>query len=269
MEEQASDNGQPSAVRLRVRLASALASKNTEEPFRVGDRDAVVISPHDAPLEDNPWTIFKVRDFSTKDAAEAFGIKLVRSLQVVSVKHRLGIDTGENRATSIFGQIVAGWYAERGLEMHPNIHGLYVHPDKPNLAFPSISATAKTKISHDIFLSAVADAFNNIQDPNHITSLNSVLLFNDALLQTDEVGRLALSIAAVEALGHKEIWSASQVQALKRLVDAAEQDQELSPPEREEIAGAVRRSYKIGVMESIRRVLTRLNLEVLKKPWEN
>jgi hypothetical protein len=92
---------------------------------------------------------------------------------------------------------------------------------------------------------------------------------NYALTRSDPVAMIVFAVSAVEMLGQEEQWSEAQIQLLAQLADAAEKCSSNSIDERREVAEAIRRNFhKLSLRQGVIRLLVSLNLNLLKKKWD-
>lgn len=255
-------------VRLRVRLATALNVQDAKLVFSVGNREALVLSPDmEQPLANDKWTIIRVPGFDSPEQAESFGERLEKTVQIASLKCRLGVDAGERRATTGFGKIIVDQMKEHGVDVHPNVHGLYIYPSSPNARFTNVNMTLESHVQPAPFISELTNIFSALPT-TELKTYDAVRMMNDALTHREAVAQLALAIAAVEFLAQGQDWTPSQKEALQRLTDHALADAHLSASEVTEIADAIGRSMqRMGIGQGVRRLLKTLNLDYLKKEW--
>jgi hypothetical protein len=77
-------------------------------------------------------------------------------------------------------------------------------------------------------------------------------------------------VSAVESLGQDESWSQEQEQLLRELASAAEQYAIGTEADRREVADAIRKSlHRLTLRQGVFRLLNRLGLDHLKKPWDD
>ncbi len=97
-----------------------------------------------------------------------------------------------------------------------------------------------------------------------------ILLLNYTLLRPESVAQIVFAVSAVESLGQDESWSKDQKQLLREIAAAAEQSATGTDAERQEVADAIRKSlHRLTLRQGVFRLLDRLGLQQLKKPWED
>ncbi len=264
------NEGQGFIVRLRVRLAKALNVEEAKLAFSVGGCEAVVLSPDmKQPLARDEWAIIRVPGFDDQEQAEAFGSRLETTVQIASLKCRLGVDAGERRATARFGQIVVDHMKEHGVNIHPNVHGLYTYSNSSNVAFPDMKLTTMVRTQPEPFISEITSIFSALPAAE-LKTYDAVRLMNDALTHSEAVAQVLLALAAVEFLTQGEKWTTAQQNALRRLAAEIKTDPNISASEGDEIADAITRSmHRMGVRQGARRLFANLNLEYLKRIGTN
>ncbi len=150
-------------LRLRVRLAKAFNSSATSRTLTVAGREVTILSQErDQPLSDTTWIVLRVGGLISEEQAWGFGRRLRDLAEFAGLCCRLGIDVGEDRATSGMSEAFA---RERGLiapdeRLAPNIHGLAVLPDDDKTRIPIFKATGTVRANPEQFLSALAELGN-------------------------------------------------------------------------------------------------------------
>ena len=97
-----------------------------------------------------------------------------------------------------------------------------------------------------------------------------ILLLNYTLLRPESVAQIVFAVSAVESLGQDESWSKDQKQLLREIAAAAEQSATGTDAERQEVADAIRKSlHRLTLRQGVFRLLDRLSLQHLKKPWDD
>ncbi len=89
-------------------------------------------------------------------------------------------------------------------------------------------------------------------------------------MRSDPVAQVVFSVSAVESLGQDQTWTTTQKQLLRELSRAAEQSDLATAAERLEVAEAIRKSlHRLTLRQGVFRLLDRLGLADLKKPWDD
>ena len=133
----------PWTVRYRVRVSKPLTSDATELTLVIGGREALVSGEGNKPLKESNWLTLNIHGLENEDAAREFGRRVALALLLAGARQDVGIDAGENRATSGFGKIVADEVAEQGGKLLPNVHGLFIYEREGNEVFFHLSANAR------------------------------------------------------------------------------------------------------------------------------
>ena len=127
--------------------------------------------------------------------------------------------------------------------------------------------TLAVRTQPEPFISEITSVFSALPAAE-LKTYDAVRMMNDALTHGEAVAQLALAIAAVEFLARGQDWMPSQKEALQRLVNHAQADAHLSKSDADEIVDAIARSMqRMGVGQGVRRLLSNLNLDYLKKEW--
>lgn len=255
-------------VRLRVLMGKSLTSDQTVLRVAVDGQNVEIKSQKvDEPLRHAKWVLFISGGFTSEPAARLFGERLKSIVSIAGVCTRNGIDVGEDRATS---QMSQDWAREVGLigqddRMHPNVHGLLIHPDDGLSRFLNIHGSGVVTSDPVSFLGAIEELGRAVPLPS-VTASAAVRILNLALKSAEPLTQVVLAISVVEALGQDEKWTENQKEMLSGLARSAEKDESV---EGKEVADAVRRGmHRIGLRQGVLRVLSRLGLEDLKKDWD-
>lgn len=257
-------------ARIRFRVSKKLNIADSKYPIRVAGRDALLQAPTDGTLiQDSEWLVINTCGFANDADAHLFGRNLQASLHLASAVTRLGLDPGQDLPTSALTQHVKQHIAETtGVEVRNNVHGLDVFVDDPNVVIFSFQATGVVRAGPDPFLSHAAELHSEVGRMTD-EARDVVLLLNFALMRPEPVAQIVFCISAVEMLGQQEQWSEVQKAMLKQLAGSAQGIALGSEHERSEVADAIRRSlHRISLRQGVFRLLDRLNLSHLRKPWD-
>jgi hypothetical protein len=128
-------------IRLRARIAKGLTTEATSLHVVVANNDVTITSQNkEDPLNIAKWIVLNARGFTTEEAAQYFGTRLCRALQLAALSSRLGVDVGENKPTSWMSEDLARSIAlKEHQRVAPNVHGLAILPDDDNTRFPMIN----------------------------------------------------------------------------------------------------------------------------------
>lgn len=258
-------------TRLRFRVQKRINIDANEHRLTIAGR-AVVLTPPtpDVTIADSEWLILNARGFTTENEARQFGTKLKTALEISAVASRVGVDAGRDLATSGLGRTVKEQILQNtGGDVRDNIHGLDVFPDSPNTRIFNFSATGTVRASAEPFLSDLNDLVEGAAAPSRRIS-DVVLLLNYALMRPEPVAQIVFAVSAVESLGQDEAWTPDQQALLRELAKAAEPSSTGTAAERQEVGDAIRKSlHRLTLRQGVFRLLNRLGLEDLKKPWDD
>ena len=208
--------------------------------------------------------------FTSENEAREFGRKLKAALEVSAVAARVGVDAGQDLATSALAKSVKKKIKnETGAHMRDNVHGLDVFPDLPNTHIFSATGTGSALVSPEPFLTDL-DALHQSDPAPSQRIADVILLLNYALMRPEPVAQIVFAVSAVEALGQDETWTDNQTILLKELAAAAVNSSTGTDAERQEVADAIRKGlHRLSLRQGVFRLLDRLNLAHLKKPWDD
>lgn len=258
-------------TRLRFRLQKRINIDADEHSLTVSGR-AVVLTPPmpDVKIADSEWLILNARGFTTENEARQFGTTLKTALELSAVACRIGVDAGRDLASSGLGRTVREQILQNtGADVRDNVHGLDVFPDKPNTRIFNLSATGTVRASAEPFLSDLNELVESAAAPSRRIS-DVVLLLNYALMRPEPVAQIVFAVSAVESLGQDEAWTPDQQALLHELADAAEHTSTGTALERQEVGEAIRKSlHRLTLRQGVFRLLDRLGLAHLKKPWDD
>lgn len=258
-------------ARLRFRVTKKLNIADAKRTLTIADREVVLSTPEDAkPIKESEWLVLNTRGFSTEAEARQFGHKLRAALEVSSVATRLGVDPGRDLPTSGVGQIVRQAAKDQfGIHLRDNVHGLDVFPDNPNTAIIAFHGTGSVLAGADEFLAGLGELHDTVSGISQ-RAADVVLLLNFALMRPEPVAQIVFAVSAVEMLGQDETWSADQKRLLNELAQTAMHCTTGSDAERREVADAITKSlHRITLRQGVFRLLDRLGLAHLKKPWDD
>ncbi len=260
-------------VRLRFRVQKKLNIGDAKQTLAIGGRDVVLSglpNPKDSkPIKECQWLVLNTRGFSSEEEARDFGQKLRVALEVSSVGTRLGVDPGRDLATCAFSQSIHQMLKEQfGCTLRSNVHGLDVFADDPNVVIFSSEAQASVTANPDDFVAGLAELHATAATiPQRVADV--VLLLNFALMRSEPVAQIVFAVSAVEMLGQEETWSENQKRLLRDLARAATQSSIGSEEECHEVSESILRSlHRLTLRQGVFRLLDRLGLAHLKRPWD-
>lgn len=237
--------------------------------MKIAGRDVRLSVPTEQKICDSDWLVMNARGFASEEEARTFGAKLKAALDVSSVASRVGVDTGRDLATASLGSMVRETIQrDTGADVRPNIHGLDVFIDDPKTRILSINGTGTVRVSPDPLLGDLDELHRNSPAISQRVA-DVILLLNYALLQPQPVAQIVFAVSAVESLGQDETWTANQKTLLTELSAAAKKSETGSEAERDEVSDAIRKSlHRLTLRQGVFRLLDRLGLAHLKKPWD-
>src|ERR1019366_706273 len=109
------DEGQTWRVRVRFRLGSKLTIAETKREIVIAGRTATLSSSQaDIPISESDWLVINALGFQTEEAGRKFGHQIKSALDVSAVATKIGVDTGLDLPTAMFGKVVVDAMAQQG-----------------------------------------------------------------------------------------------------------------------------------------------------------
>lgn len=257
-------------ARIRFRVAKKLNITDSKYPFVVAGRETLLQAPSEETLiQDSEWLVINTRGFAGEDDARNFGRNLQMALHLASAVTRLGLDPGQDIPTTALAQHIKLQIAESsGAKIRDNVHGLDVFVDDPNVTIFSFQGAGVVLANPELFLTYAAELHSAASGMTE-EARDIVLLLNFALMRPEPVAQIIFSISAVEMLGQEEQWSDTQKTMLKQLAGSVQGMTFGSELERGEVVDAIQRAvHRISLRQGVFRLLNRLNLSHLRKPWD-
>lgn len=256
-------------ARIRFRTAKKLQVIENDYSFTVAGRNALLQPQNDkVAIQDSEWLVVNTRGFADEAAARVFGRNLRTSLHLASAVTRLGLDPGIDLPTSsLSDQIKKNITDKTGAKYRDNVHGLDIFIDDPNVRIFSIQATGTVRENPEPFLSLAATLHDAAEGLSK-EARDVILLLNYALMRPEPVAQIIFCISAVEMLGQKEQWSDTQKLILKTSAKYALSLQIGSKEERQAVSDAIVRGvHPVSLRQGVFRLLDRLGIGTLRKPW--
>jgi hypothetical protein len=245
-------------VRYRFRVSKPLTSDATELTLVIGGREALVSAEGNQPLKESNWLTLNIHGLENEDGAREFGRRVALAVLLAGARQDVGIDAGENRATSGFGKIVADAVAEQGGKLLQNVHGLFVYEREGNEVFFHLNASARVTMDPSMFLNGMASSFDETSGlgEREETALALIAL---SKIAREPLAEAALCISAVEFISTDTPWTPAQLELLTKLQAQAAASTELPQDEAKEIADGLKNVFK-SIRQSIKRKMTALGL---------
>jgi hypothetical protein len=257
-------------ARLRFRLQKKLKIDSNKHRLTVARHEVVLNPPTPVQrISDSEWLIMNARGFVSEDEAREFGTQLKAALEVSAIAARVGVDAGRDLATSSLGRSVREEILTKtGSDIRPNVHGLDVFPDNPDTRIFTMTGMGTVLACPDPFLSDLDGLHKSALTPSQPVA-DVILLLNYALMRPEPVAQIVFAVSAVESLGQDESWTDDQKELLKELAAAATRSSTGTDVERQEVVDAIRKSlHRLTLRQGVFRLLDRLGLPDLKKPWD-
>ena len=264
-----SSGSQTYLFRLQFRLGKRLTDTDSSIEMTIGGQVLKLMPKVGAgALKDSDELLIVGKGFPDAGSAHDFGVRLQRALALVAARRHLGADIGHDPASRLqFGASVTNAATAQGITIHSASDGLMVYPDDGSVLLlgANITAFVSTPLQPIISdLEALIDRVGRIEG----VELEATLLLNAALMNSEPLAQLALSVAAVEMLAGRQKWSTAQLGALTRLHEFAKNLEGLDRSEHEEVLKASEGLRNFGVNESCRRLIRELGRDDLLPEWK-
>jgi hypothetical protein len=171
--------------------------------------------------------------FASEQEARTCGEQVRNALMVCGASCRIGIDVGQDKATSHVGKIVRDSYKEAGIRLLDDVHGLSVFPEDLPVRFFSMSGTVILGHPGEGFVSRFREAFQSAPELSDRQTL-SLQLYAASKFEASLRARFVTLVSGVEALAERELEDPQIVDQVNRLIQATRQ--ELEPPARHLLA---------------------------------
>jgi hypothetical protein len=257
-------------VRFRFRVLTKLNITTHQHEMKVGAR-VVVLSSLDevSTIAQSEWLVMNACGFESEEVARDFGATLKSAVAVAASGTRLGVDIGDDKATSVFSeQVKRARFENSGVHLRSSVHGLDVFVEDGSVRFPQFHASLSVLAKHEEFLDLTAQ-LHETQLTLSDNAREIVLLLNSALMQPEPIAQVVLAFSAVEALGQKEQqWSDNQ-KSMKAecLTFVKTHESDIDETEREEVLEAIEKLHRVSLRQGVLRLLKRLGLNDLKNEW--
>jgi hypothetical protein len=258
-------------ARLRFRVSKRLEIPASKQDVEFGPYKVILSAKNkDQPIRESEWLVLHVKALSTEEEARKVGEKLKIAVALSSARARLGVDVGNDKPTSIFGDFVVHTIRDEfNVELRANVHGLDVYSEDSPVLIPNINIDASVSANPESFLNGIWRFFNE-EWPITPQLQEAVILLNAALVNPEPLAQIVLAVSAVEMMGQDEEWSTSQKQLLKELANQARTSSIVTTTEGDEVAIAIQRGmHRIGLRQGVLRVLRRIGMPELKKEWDD
>lgn len=256
-------------ARLRVRMGVRLGVDAAEYKTKFRRRVVTICSRKKGEaLKDAEWLIFMASRFETAKQALEFGRSLQLALSTSAAISRYSIDVGaDNVASAKFGNEVKEALAKEGQYLFDDVHGLDVIPDTPASFAMVFGATITVSTPPEMFFDGIQKADDANPDIGQ-KGIRAALLLNAATMAEHPVGRLILSVAAIELLASREKWSLAQKNWIRETRERIRADEKISSLERGELEKAIEGMFRFSVRESTKRLLTEIGCDDRLDEWE-
>lgn len=257
-------------VRLRVRMGARLGvdAESFKTKFR---RRVVTIYAREKGehIKEAEWLIFAASRFATPVQALEFGRGLQTALSALGAISRRPIDVGaDNAASAKFGDDVKDALAKQGHFLFDDIHGLDILPDTPASFWLAFGAKVTVTTPPELFFDGL-DMADRVGRKLDEKGVRAALLLNAASMAEHPVGRLILSVAAIELLADQGKWSVAQKQWIKDARERIRSEKSIDAQERSELEKAVEGMFRFSIRESTERLLNEIGAGDRVDEWNS
>lgn len=244
------------SMRYRFRLATRLSAEADTIDLQLGDRPVALRARTGGPLRDARYLVLLAKGFDTEARARTFGDRVRHALLNASVVTKIGVDVGEDKATSRAAPRVKDAILEKhGVSLLDNVHGLMLYPDTPTPRVLSAEGTGTVHVSPDTFLGALAQAFDDeVAVPKELEV--PIELYCASCMEPSPVAQLILAVSAIEAVLGDESERPSRPSVELELLALARQTVEQAKADRNSrnaVLGSLDKLGKAGVRRAGRK----------------
>lgn len=240
----------PWTTRFRFRISTPLTSDLEAITATIGDRAVIITGEPGKALRQSFWLTVNAHDLATKEQAEEYGRVLTLALIHAAAKRNIGIDRGEDRATSGFGKALIDMWEQQGHRALPNVHGLMVYKRQGNEFFPGMSGTGIVSTDPGMFLGEVDSCFAKGPDAGSPEQIALELTSRSKMAQ-EPLSEAAQCISAAELLSVSP-WTEEQLRLLTELREQAATTTQLAAEEAQEVVRALGQVFK-SIGQGVRR----------------
>lgn len=205
------------------------------------------------PVKEAGRLVLEGGPFPTEEAAAVAGRAARGALMRLTVKHRIGMDLGDGRASGgMSPYLKRKLAAEQGMTVLDDVHGLTVYDGAGNPKFVSASGSSMLTFTAQPLADTFRRAFTvGVRSPERVET--SVALFSASLFNGGVQGRFLLLVMAVEALMQPTERSEAARDHVQRLIDETEQA-DLPPEEKASVVNSLHFLKRESINQTGRRL---------------
>ncbi len=239
-----------------------------ELEFELAGRPAVLKSVQERPLKEVGAVTIQVGGFHDDSEAREFGHRLQRATTLAATKTDLGIDVGKNHnRTTASEKMRDAYFKKHGRVLRNRVHGIDVFKEYPPVHIIVVEGYGTVTIRPQIFLQELEASFTAWSKPVAVDLEKALRLRAQANHAGDNLVRMLLAVASVEALTPEESWTDKQKEMLQSFADAARSFPGATESEIEEIVARLTGQSKLSVNQGFRRLFDRLGVQHLWPRW--
>lgn len=256
-------------VRFRFRIGARLDISRKVYPFSLeGHRGKIMSENPDEIIREAQWLVVIVTGFISEDEAKKFGLRLKRATSVAAVIWRIGIDVGEDRASSWISPLIkSDLFNKHGVTLLDNVHGIMVYPTDIIATMHSSSATFVSYSRGHEEINDVASLFGKVALEDR-REYQAALLMNAAMINSEPLASMVLAVSAVELLSKGKGWTDAQKNSLSQIMNIVNANSYLLETEKNDLLASLERLSRQSITAGITQLLTSLNLIHLKPQWD-
>lgn len=255
-------------MRFEFLISTYFAVDARELKFELAGRPAVLKSVRERPLNEVGDVTIRVGGFRDESEAREFGLRLRRATTLAATKTDLGIDVGRNHnRTTVSKKMREAFFKKHGRILRNRVHGIDVYKEDIPVNIIVIEGRGTVTIPPQIFLRELEASFTAWSKTVSVDLENALRLRAEANHAGDNLVRMILAIASVEALALDEFWTDKQKEMLQWFATYARSFPGATESEIEEIVERVTGQRKLSVNQGFRRLFDRLGVQHLWPRW--
>ena len=216
---------------------------------------SVKLRPFDkgTPVEKADRLVLEGGPFPTEEAAIVAGRAARTGLMCLTVKHRIGMDLGDDRASGGMSAFLKRRLAvEQGVTVLNNVHGIMVYDGADAPKFASASGALTGVYAPEVLAATFRHAFAaGVRPPERVET--SVALFSASFFAGNPSGRFLLLVMAIEALLQPVKRSEATRDHIQGLINETRQA-DLPPDEKASFMGTLQYLKRESINQAGRRL---------------
>ena len=189
--------------------------------------------------------------FETREAARGVGESVKSALLLVGPRFKIGIDAGNDRASSGLGpQVREDIRAKYGIAYIDNVHGLSIYSDEyPVKTFSGKGAGLTNPQPADQFSAAVGDLYGAPIPDNRIRL--ALELYGAAHYEKSDRARFLTFVVATESILELEDRSEAERQVVHAIIESVRRS-DLTESQKRSMEGTLRYLYQQSISQALK-----------------